>query len=219
MGTDIHGVWQTERFGKWIDVESTYMQDRDYQLFAVLAGVRNGTGFAGVKTGEPVKPIAMPRGLPDGFAMKGDSHPVARPEFIDPDRREWMARDGRDLATLPLEELSAWMGDHSHSWLTSTEMLAWFDTAPVVKACGVIERSAYASWTGGRPDGGWRGDVWGGVVTQDDPGRYDDLNDATTHVRVSWDRPLKEALSEFFDEVRRLHDLHGEVRFVFGFDS
>lgn len=58
MGTDIHGVFQAFDNGQWRDVESSYEQDRHYQLFAVLAGVRNGYGFAGVPTGEPVTPIA-----------------------------------------------------------------------------------------------------------------------------------------------------------------
>jgi hypothetical protein len=38
--------------------------DRNYQLFAALADVRNGVGFAGVLTGNKVTPIAEPRGIP-----------------------------------------------------------------------------------------------------------------------------------------------------------
>ena len=72
MGTDIHGVFQRhdEATGQWHDIPSNYAQDRHYQLFAVLAGVRNGTGFAGVVTGEPVKPIAEPRGYPKDFVSE-----------------------------------------------------------------------------------------------------------------------------------------------------
>lgn len=40
-----------------------------------------------------------------------------------------------------------------------------------------------------------------------------------THVRVSWETGLKDELRYFFDEVRRLQEEHGQVRFVFGFDS
>lgn len=39
--------------------------NRNYDLFAALADVRNGVGFAGVKTGKAIEPIAMPRGIPD----------------------------------------------------------------------------------------------------------------------------------------------------------
>lgn len=42
---------------------------------------------------------------------------------------------------------------------------------------------------------------------------------AWTHIRVHWSCGLKEELKYFFDEVQRLVDLHGKVRFVFGFDS
>jgi hypothetical protein len=38
---------------------------RNYDLFAALADVRNGAGFAGVDTGDPIVPIASPRGVPD----------------------------------------------------------------------------------------------------------------------------------------------------------
>lgn len=38
--------------------------DRCYNLFAILADVRNGTGFAGVKTGECFNPISEPKGYP-----------------------------------------------------------------------------------------------------------------------------------------------------------
>jgi hypothetical protein len=38
--------------------------DRNYTIFAVLADVRNGHGFAGTYTHEPITPIDTPRGLP-----------------------------------------------------------------------------------------------------------------------------------------------------------
>jgi hypothetical protein len=38
---------------------------RNYLAFAILADVRNGAGFAGVYTHEPIEPIDVPRGMPD----------------------------------------------------------------------------------------------------------------------------------------------------------
>ena len=38
--------------------------DRNYNLFAILANVRNGTAFAGCKTGEGFNPISNPKGVP-----------------------------------------------------------------------------------------------------------------------------------------------------------
>ena len=69
MGTDIHTVVQVLRDGKWVTVAKDVATDRDYSLFAILAGVRNGYGFAGIPTGDAVKPISEPRGLPDDFLM------------------------------------------------------------------------------------------------------------------------------------------------------
>ena len=40
-------------------------QDRNYDVFAVLGNVRNGRGFAGVETGNAIKPISDCRGIPD----------------------------------------------------------------------------------------------------------------------------------------------------------
>ena len=67
MGCDIHGIFQAAKDGKWQDVESTWEQDRHYFLFSWLADVRNGFGFAGVKTYEPVTPLSQPPRLPHDF--------------------------------------------------------------------------------------------------------------------------------------------------------
>jgi hypothetical protein len=40
-----------------------------------------------------------------------------------------------------------------------------------------------------------------------------------THVRCRWGSALADELRYFFDEVKRLADEHGDIRFVFGFDS
>jgi hypothetical protein len=82
MGTDIHfyvekfdrhkwqsaDTWKTECEGEtypYITVAEPFYDSRNYDLFAILADVRNGHGFAGVKTGGGFNPISEPRGLPD----------------------------------------------------------------------------------------------------------------------------------------------------------
>lgn len=82
MGCDIHfyvekkqadGTWKAQgTFEKdedesgWISQSSGCLYSgRNYNLFSILADVRNGYGFAGVKTGEGFKPISEPRGVPD----------------------------------------------------------------------------------------------------------------------------------------------------------
>lgn len=64
MGTDIHGVVQVKKDdGTWQTVLGMY-RGRNYDLFAILADVRNSYGFAGVSRGDRFEPIADSRGLP-----------------------------------------------------------------------------------------------------------------------------------------------------------
>lgn len=214
MGTDIYGVFQRHdpATNTWHDIESKYEQDRHYQLFAVLAGVRNGYGFAGVVTGSPVTPIVPQRGLPADFQVddSGD-HPLATTDHMDPRRRKWHEQD---------EALVVWMGDHSHSWLDSTEMLAWWAEAPAVIKTGIVDRNTYEAWDKQGSPPSYCGDAWGPniVIVNDDKVSMEKTPDWTM-VRCHWKSKLADELAYFFDEVKRLHDEHGLVRFVFGFDS
>lgn len=211
MGTDIHGVFQRHSAGAWEDIPSNYEQNRDYQLFAVLANVRNGYGFAGVPTGEPVKPIAAQRGLPVDFVMVDDSHPLRVLEHMDPRRRKYHEEG---------EPVEVWMGDHSHSWLTGAEMLAWFNTAPQVVKTGILSRHTYESWDRKSTPEAYCGGVSGrDVILINDNEIEKNKNPKWTDIRCHWDSLLGEELRYFFDEVKRLVDEHGDVRFVFGFDS
>jgi len=68
MGTDIHAVMEIEKDGKWEqDLTGVVPEYRNYNLFAIMADVRNGYGFAGCVTGKAVEPISKPKGLPDGY--------------------------------------------------------------------------------------------------------------------------------------------------------
>lgn len=113
MGTDIHLCVEVREDGRWKSVDQWFEEDgfleqfqwganferlagpfyydRNYHLFAILANVRNGYG---AKIGDPVKPIEMPRGIPD------DASPEVQ-RFVE----EWGA-DG-----------------HSHSWFTTEELM------------------------------------------------------------------------------------------------
>ena len=190
MGTDINGVFQSkDKDGQWHDIASNYKENRHYQLFAVLANVRNGYGFAGVRTGEPVAIISKPRGFPKDFPMDDESH-------------------------------SQWMGDHSHSWLTGQEMLAWFETAPMVLKTGVLDRGTYDSWDGASvPDSYFGCLTWQGIVIVEDDEAQKQERPDWTHIQCTWNSNLRDELGYFFEEVARLVGEHGEVRFVFGFDS
>lgn len=231
MGTDIHGVFQRKnpQNKRWEDTPHRYEMNRDYQLFAVLAGVRNGVGFAGCVTGQVVTPISEPRGYPEDFISCGlidhedveegndanelvkDRHPATH-KMVDPRRQKYSKSES---------VRSIWMGDHSFSWLSGAQMLAWHEKAPTVVAVGVIEREAYKAWDKEAEPKSYCGGVsGGGVVVIDEPqvGKPGEPKN-WTHVRVTWERSLKDSLAYFFDEVRRLSDEPGEIRFVFGFDS
>ena len=214
MGTDIHGVFQRKdkNTGKWHGVSSTYEQERHYQLFAVLAGVRNGTGFAGVTTGSPVKPISEPRGLPLDFQIdEQDCHQIEVLEHMDPRRRQWHEKD---------DSLKVWMGDHSYSWLSGEEMLAWVENAPTVTKTGILARDVYEAWDGTTTPLSYCGGISGpNVVVVNDNTVDKDQCPNWTHIRCYWESNLAEELAYFFDEIKRLVEEHGEVRFVFGFDS
>jgi hypothetical protein len=223
MGTDIHGVWQRRNVKDktWEDIPSEYDQNRHYQLFAVLADVRNGYGFAGCVLGEAVEPISLPRGLPPDFKMDTSDegigcHTVPSLECVDPDRRKWAIESNRD----PIETMAVWMGDHSHSYLTGAEMLRWYKKAPTVIKCGVLSREQYEAWDHVSPPEEYCGDIWGkDVIKVTDSKVAMEQEPKWTHVRVEWKRSLHEELDYFFNEVQRLVDLHGDIRFVFGFDS
>lgn len=194
MGTDIHGVFQrfNGRARKWVDVPSNYEFGRHYQLFAVLAGVRNGRGFAGVSTGDPVVPIAEPRGLPEDFEVENGS-----------------------------DHAGVGMGDHTYSWLTGEEILAWRDRAPEVTHHGILSRREYDALVDRtKPPDEYSSGVWGrDLVIVSDTMLEKARQPKWTHIRYSWKVSLKDELAYFFDEVDRLAAKHGKIRFVFGFDS
>lgn len=67
MGCDIHLTVEAFRDGSWRCVPNDcgdWYDNRNYDVFAILADVRNGSGFAGVSTGEGFAPIAPRRGIP-----------------------------------------------------------------------------------------------------------------------------------------------------------
>ena len=204
MGTDIHHKFQKEdEDGKWHDIDLPrdkygdyavpFNINRHYLLFSVLAGVRNGHGFAGVYTHEPLTPIAEKRGLPEG-------------------------EDDYDFQ----------YGEHSQSWLTSTEILDYFKSEHNMVQFGYISYLTYIVWDGEEaPDcyasyvsGEWVHDASAefGKSTHDIfKSSLDDSNKGW--VRVKWKVSINETLSYFVQKIELLHERYGEVRLVFGFDS
>ena len=121
MGCDIHAVLERKVEDKWEPVinlpEGAELDDfRNYDTFAVLADVRNGSGFAGCDTGDGIPIISEPRGFPKDMSME---------------------------TTLWANEHNDWC--HSESFLTLQEMLAFDWDQPITKR-GVIGVNHYWDW-------------------------------------------------------------------------
>ena len=219
MGCDIH-LYQEKRVnGKWVaadkweiereeGVESEHVpyetrlySNRNYRLFAVLAGVRNGVGFAGVKTSDPVIPMALPRGVPD------DACPEYKAEV------ERWGQDG-----------------HSHSWLTLHDIMSYpFKHAKKTGVMHLDTYRAWKRSGETQPEE-WSGDVIGsGVIHIPEEiaaalaDGYED--DGKTYVRAEWSTSLKDDCEEFLTAVvprlQELESMYGEgnARLVFMFDN
>lgn len=127
MGTDIHGIMQLKNDDRsWKTVEVLEL-GRNYNLFAVLANVRNGFGFAGVKTSEQLPCISEPKGIPEDIYETCE---------ID----EWgnvRHYPGFLFRSYTWINDSVWLGDHSHTWLTVKEIID-FDWDYVGKFQGYV---------------------------------------------------------------------------------
>ena len=153
MGCDIHfyvevrkgeqwvsaDEWETEDDGDGVyahvDYRKSYYSGRNYDLFAILANVRNGYGFAGVVTGSGFVPIAMPKGVP------ADASPEVKKAA------EYWDADG-----------------HTHSWHTLSDLLA-YDWTQVSTHRGVIDAVTYQKWISWGRQNGEDPDGWSGMVT------------------------------------------------------
>ena len=147
MGCDIHtnvevrqpdGSWKSHQ--EWSQEDSymspkdELMDSRNYDLFAILADVRNGRGFAGIVTGQGFVPMATPRGVPDD----------ASPEY-----KAWVEQ---------------WDGDgHSHSYFTVAEIMA-YDWTQTSKKTGCVSLQEWSHYkVNGKPES-WSGSVSGGGI-------------------------------------------------------
>ena len=124
--------------------------ERNYDLFALLADVRNGFGFAGVPRHQPIVPLSEPRGVPD------------------------------DASHAWLETVEQWDSDmHSHTYFTLQELLDFQAEGRFgqgMRRTGAITAEQYekikASGFTLKPDG-WSGSVSGNGIVTISPDQYD----------------------------------------------
>lgn len=180
---------------------------RNYNLFAILADVRNGRGFAGIKTGQGFNPIAEPKGIPD------------------------------DASFYTKKFLNSYGADgHSHSYFTLKE-LKEYDWAQVTNLYGVVDAKGYQEFKiNGKPSY-WSGEVWGGGVSKVSNQEMDNLikNDPDIvnakwpntryHTSVEWSITYAESVGSFLTEtIPNLEKLLAfdnveDVRILFFFDN
>lgn len=232
MGCDIHLFVERLQDGKWTSCDDWTSEDgywttktdfyggRNYDLFAILADVRNGRGFAGTKTGEGFIPMAAPRGVPAD----------ASPEYQ--------------------RMVEQWFGDgHSHSFFTVADIQVYDWTQTTTKS-GWVTLQEWARWKVNESPDNWcsmiagksikhfslsqiqnvvdelKTDIWQ-IYHGDKPtlevlsealgGKPDDI-----YVLVDWEIPYYRAghtfLSETLPRLWRLGKPE-EVRVVFFFDN
>lgn len=196
----------------------TWFHDRNYNLFAILAGVRNGYDL---------ESISEPRGLPDDLSLE-----LRKLNYDDPLYVE--SEDSNDIS----------LGDHSQSWLTLAELLA-FDWSREFKEGGWVGVQDFLVWQQeGRPKS-WSGGVSGGRVEHlswrdmkryiedgyikmsDDGKAYTSLFDSIGEARhyyayVEWSISYEQAAGRFYSQIIPVLGKLGkpeDVRIVFGFDS
>lgn len=233
MGCDIHCFVEKKIDGKWeqitgfvsdyYDPNNDYFSSdrfknadspiygRNYTLFALLADVRNGYGFAGIDTGDRITPISSPKGLPDDVS-----------EHIRTESDSWDC-DG-----------------HSHSWLTVKEILDYNIEVTQTKR-GYVTESEFIEYIKKGEPSVWSGGVSGRdvvIISQDEmmkrvkakDSKGDDTDKHNTtkkhyYCQIQWTKPLKQALFSFFNNSlpqlidRCDSESKDDVRIVFWFDN
>lgn len=220
MGCDIHLYVERRENGRWVtadlwtpnqyykpgndegedpftvEYDNRFYTQRSYNLFGMLANVRNGRGFAGIKTGEGFIPIAMPRGLP---------------EDVCDEVRHVSERWGVD--------------GHSHSWFTVSELLR-YDWNQTTQHQGVVDAVNYLLWKYEGKPRSWAGSVDGPSVKHVSNAEMDEVINrgwAENHYTlVRWSEPYHASAGRFYTET--LPKLQGlgnpdDVRIVFFFDN
>ena len=187
-------------------------QGRNYDLFAILADVRNGSGFAGVDTGDGFNPIFEPRGLP---------------EDVSKDYKQLVDNYGED--------------GHSHSWVTLEELDS-YDWNQITNHRGWVDPIQYKIFKEkGKPEE-WSGGVSGGGVDHVTNEQMDRVLNNKSYMKeleakgyvkdkknyytlVEWTETYRESAGDrFFESIENVRELLKrpdvlDVRLVYFFDN
>ena len=226
MGTDVHGgfIKRNKITEVKTPIKTKWKFDRNYTLFAILAGVRNGYGFAGCYRHEPLTPVAEGRGLPDWLETEEGGEYT--PELYNPwYGSRWGEKDEK--------EFGCWLGDHSRTHMTLDEILSWEGWNNYIVQGGVLTKEHYVETIcqGTNPEQ-WCGGVSGGDTNVVEEQVMNSLLLAggsaknITHIQCKWksDQTLREDYSWFLGEIERIKREYPteegeEIYLVVGFDS
>jgi hypothetical protein len=239
MGCDIHIFAEVKKKGKWEKVSKSFKNPyyrpgepnnvdddgyewnseksdspysgRNYDLFAILANVRNGHGFAGCDTGNGFIPISDPKGLPD------------------------------DVSKEIKVESDGWGSDgHSHSHFTLSELLD-YDWNQTTVHRGWVNEEQYEEFKKNGSPSSWCGMVNGGsikkvrinemearllkrrVVTEKVK-RKAKPDEIQYYTQVQWDEKYSESAGSYgweetIPQLKKFSKNHDNVRIVFWFDN
>jgi hypothetical protein len=218
MGCDIHSVAEVKvgesKYGEefWEKAKCQFnsgydnkavdepIYQRNYDLFAILADVRNGCGFAGVKTGSGFEPITNPRGIPE------DACTVIKAMCWD------YGSDG-----------------HSHSHITLKELLEYDWKGQKTLHQGYVSLEVYKQFKETGNPYPYSGGVGGRSVIHVDNDEMDKLikNDSFVegkqyYTLIEWEATYYDSCKHFVDitipELEKLGKPE-DVRIVFFFDN
>ncbi len=174
---------------------------RNYDLFAILADVRNGHGFAGVVTGEGFIPIFKPRGVPEN----------ASEEY-----KKWSGD---------------WDSDgHSHSYHTVRQLVNFQHWEEGSIHYGMVGQEDYKVFKEKGIPESYCGDISGRDVIHISNKEMDDIFNRSYPIkdgkqyftRVQWQEGYKDVVGNFYTwSIPKLKELTGDdldsVRIVFFF--
>lgn len=172
---------------------------RNYSLYAILANVRNGYGFAGLDTGDGFQIISPPRGIPS------------------------------DATEEYLKEVKNWGADgHSHSWLYLSEILA-FDWNQTTVRRGVVKPDQYIIFKkDGKPKEwcAWASGPTTKIISNEEMDEFlqsgTQYDKGSLYTQVSWKEEYYEcAGKDWWQAVEKLKEISvgKKLRLVFFFDN
>jgi hypothetical protein len=182
--------------------EGWLYDNRNYDVFAILADVRNGHGFAGVETGDGFNSISSMRGLPDDPS-----------EDVEQELNE--DRDLHSVTYVTLRELVDydWNQTTKHyGTVSEEEYKTWKENGKPSGWCGGVSGGMVVHLTNEQME-----DLIAGHLVREEGKNY--------YTRVSWEETYAESASDFYphcvEELKKLSEKTdlSDVRIVMGFDS